>query len=239
MDNDDLGLQERSFDEILSYDEIALVKMAMLDAADQGVILTVPDSCSFSISSTKVPTVIADKGVAAPYMLSEGPTAEMLNPHVALFDITFDSIANLVPFLEEVMKGGRGLFVMAPRITREVHSTLALNKLRGTFDAVVVECPRFDPFYEAVASLTGATVFDGDSLADFTLEMAGSASQVVADRGRTLVINDIDSQSSCMTPLVRVGGTSDEVEVKMRAIREMAADSGRALDVIELESCSF
>lgn len=231
---------ERSFAEEkegLDCEEKALVKKALLGAAGQGAILIAPDPLSFSISLTDAPPIVmGSMGVAAPYMLSGNPSVELGDPFVILLNAVLDRIEDIVPFLEEAMKWSSNVFVVAPDIAREVHATFLLNRLRGTLNVVTVESPRYNPFYNEVALLTGATVLDVSK--GVSLEMAGRANRVIADRTSTVIIGNESGKSPHLVPLIRIGSASEaELDSKKKAITELVAKSGGDIKIVELQEC--
>lgn len=86
-----------------------------------------------------------DKGYISPYMVSDREKMEcvMENPYVLVTDQKINNVQEILPLLEQIVQSNRSLLIIADDLENEVVSTLALNKLRGTFNVVATKAPGF------------------------------------------------------------------------------------------------
>ncbi len=206
-----------------------LIAEAMEKVGKDGVI-TVEESKSLGTTLDVVEGMQFDRGYLSPYMVNDAEKMEavMDNPYILLTDKKITSIADLVPLLEQIMKQGRSLLIVAEDVEGEALATLVVNKLRGTIDAVAVKAPGFGDrrkaMVEDIAILTGATVISeelGYVLSEATLDMLGGAATVKVDKDNTVIVNGM--------------GESSEIEARVATIRKQAEDSDSEFDTEKLQ----
>ncbi len=137
-----------------------------------------------------------DRGYLSPYMANdmEKMEATMEKPLVLLTDKKISNIQDLMPILEQVVKTGQKLLIVAEDIEGEALATLVVNKLRGVIDCVAVKAPGFGDrrkaMMEDLAILTGGTVISeelGFDLKEATLDLLGQAASVKVDKDNTII----------------------------------------------------
>ncbi|MEG1923006.1 MAG: chaperonin GroEL [Clostridia bacterium] len=174
-----------------------LISEAMEKVGTDGVI-TVEESKTMKTELTVVEGMQFDRGYASPYMATnlEKMEAELDNPLILITDKKISVIQDLLPLLEQIVKSGRKLLIIAEDVEGEALTTLVLNKLRGTFNCVAVKAPGFGDrrkaMLEDIASLTGATVITdelGLDIKEATLEMLGQAKSVRVDKDNTTIVD--------------------------------------------------
>lgn len=179
-----------------------LIADAMEKVGDDGVI-TVEESKTMDTSLETVEGMQFDRGYISPYMVTDPDKMEavMSNPYVFITDRKITLIADIMPVLEQVVKQGRELLIIAEDIEGEALATLVVNRLRGTFKAVAVKAPGFGDRRKAmlqdIAILTGATVISeevGRKLESATLDDLGSASQVRVTKELTTIVDGAGSK---------------------------------------------
>ena len=182
----------------------ALIAEAMEKVGKDGVI-TVEESKSLGTTLDVVEGMQFDRGYLSAYMVSdtEKMEANLENPLILITDKKITNIQDLVPILEQVMKQGRKLLIIAEDVEGEALATLVVNKLRGVIDVVAVKAPgygeRRKAMLEDIAVLTGATVIASDlgyELKEITMDMLGTASTVKVDKDNTVIVGGIGDKEA-------------------------------------------
>ncbi len=183
---------------------------AMDVVGNEGAI-SVEESQTFGLEIEVVEGMQYDRGYISPYMATdmERMEAVLKDPYILLADQKISSIQDFVPLLEEVMKSGRPLFLVAEDVEGEALATILLNKLRGTLNCVAIKAPGFGDrrkrILEDIAAVTGAQVIDKDfgmTMADATVDMMGHAKTVKVTKDASLIVDgsgdkkDIDDRVS-------------------------------------------
>lgn len=174
-----------------------LIAEAMEKVSTDGVI-TVEESKTAETYSEVVEGMQFDRGYVTPYMVTDTEKMEaVLDDAVVLItDKKIAVIQDLLPLLEQIVKSGRKLLIIAEDIEGEALSTLIVNRLRGTFTCVAVKAPGFGDrrkeMLQDIAILTGGTVISeevGLELKDATLEMLGQARQIKVNKETTTIVD--------------------------------------------------
>ena len=184
---------------ISSGDEVIgqLIAEAMEKVSQNGVI-TIEESKTAETYSEVVEGMQFDRGYLSPYMATDMEKMEAVLDD-ALILITDKKIANIqeiLPLLEQVVKAGRKLLIVAEDIEGEALATIILNKLRGTFVCVCVKAPGFGDrrkeMLQDIAILTGGQVISADlgmELQTADLNMLGQARQVKVTKENTVIVD--------------------------------------------------
>lgn len=139
-----------------------------------------------------------DRGYLSPYMSTnmEKMEAELEDCYILLTDKKVSNVQEILPLLEQVVKNGLKLLIVADDIEGEALTTLIVNKLRGTFNCVAVKAPSYGDkrkdILEDIAVLTGATLLSeekGYNLSEATLEMLGRAKTVKVTKDTTTIVD--------------------------------------------------
>jgi chaperonin GroEL len=138
-----------------------------------------------------------DKGYASPYFVTipERMEAEVVSPYILITDKKISAVSDILPALENIVKVSRNFVIIADDVDGEALATLVVNKLKGTFNALVVKAPGFGDrrkaMLEDIAVLTGGTVISEDTgrkLDSVTAEDCGQADKVWADKDNCRII---------------------------------------------------
>lgn len=184
---------------ISAGDEIIGKKIAeAMEAVGKDGAISVEESQTFGIDIDIVQGMQYDRGYISPYMATDTERMEavLADPFVLLTDLKVSSIQDLIPLLEQVMKSGRPLLIVAEDVEGEALGTLLLNKLRGTLNVVAIKAPGFGDrrsrILEDIAVVTGGKVVSKDfgmTLADVKLEDLGTAKTVKVTKDTTVIID--------------------------------------------------
>lgn len=174
-----------------------LIAEAMEKVTTDGVI-TVEESKTAETYSEVVEGMMFDRGYIAPYMVTdtEKMVAEIDDALILITDKKISNIQEILPLLEEIVKTGRKLLIIAEDIEGEALTTLVLNKLRGTFTCIGVKAPGFGDrrkeMLQDIAILTGGQVISADfglELKEVTMDQLGRARQVKVDKENTIIVD--------------------------------------------------
>ena len=184
---------------ISSGDEVIgkLISEAMEKVSQNGVI-TIEESKTAETYSDVVEGMQFDRGYLSPYMVTDTDKMEAVidDALILITDKKISNIQDILPLLENIVKAGRKLLIIAEDVEGEALATIILNKLRGTFTCICVKAPGFGDrrkeMLQDIAVLTGGTVISSDlgmELKDATVEMLGQAHQVKVSKENTVIVD--------------------------------------------------
>ncbi len=173
-----------------------LVADAMDKVGSEGVI-TVEESKTTETALEVVEGMQFDRGFLSPYFITnpEKMEAAMEDALVLISDRKIGVLKDLLPLLDEVVKSGRPLLVVAEDVEGEALATLIVNHLRGSLKSCAVKAPGFGDrrkaMLEDIAVLTGGQVVSEDiglKLEHVTVGQLGRAKRIVVDKENTTII---------------------------------------------------
>lgn len=138
-----------------------------------------------------------DRGFASAYFATDADkmTAEVEDAYILITDKKITAVSDLLPFLEKFVKVSKNLVIIADEVEGEALATLVVNKLKGTFNSLVVKAPGFGDrrkeMLEDIAILTGGTVISedlGKKFENVEVEDCGRADKVKSDKENTSII---------------------------------------------------
>ena len=201
--------------------EVGKLIAEVMAAVGEDGIVTVEESQTLGLEKDIVEGLQLDKGYVSPYMVTDTTRMEAVydNAPILITDKKISSIQELLPLLEKMAaEGKKDLVIIAEDVDGEALTTLVLNKLRGTFNAVAVKAPAFGDrrkaMLEDIAVLTGGQVITeelGLKLEDATVEMLGEARKVIATKDDTTIV---EGKGSAAALKERVG----QIKAQMKAI---------------------
>ncbi|MEU1333000.1 chaperonin GroEL [Streptomyces sp. NPDC005865] len=176
-----------------------LIAEAMDKVGKDGVI-TVEESNTFGLELDFTEGMAFDKGYLSPYMVSDQERMEAVldDPYILIHQGKISSIQDLLPLLEKVIQANasKPLLIIAEDVEGEALSTLVVNKIRGTFNAVAVKAPGFGDRRKAmlgdIATLTGGTVIAeevGLKIDQVGLDVLGTARRVTITKDDTTIVD--------------------------------------------------
>ncbi|MBR3171993.1 MAG: chaperonin GroEL [Lachnospiraceae bacterium] len=179
-------------------DEVGdMIADAMEKVSKDGVI-TIEESKTMLTELDLVEGMQFDRGYISAYMCSdmEKMEANLEDPYVLIVDKKISNIQDLLPVLEQIVKSGAQLLIIAEDIEGEALTTLIVNKLRGTFNVVAVKSPgygdRRKDMLRDIAILTGGEVVSdelGIELKDVTMAQLGRAKSVKVTKDNTIIVD--------------------------------------------------
>ncbi|MCC3773438.1 chaperonin GroEL [Streptomyces sp. UNOB3_S3] len=192
-----------------------LIAEAMDKVGKDGVI-TVEESNTFGLELDFTEGMAFDKGYLSPYMVTDQERMEAVldDPYILIHQGKISAIQDLLPLLEKIIQAGgsKPLLIIAEDVEGEALSTLVVNKIRGTFNAVAVKAPGFGDRRKAMlgdmATLTGATVIAeevGLKLDQAGLDVLGTARRVTVTKDDTTIVDG--------------GGNSEDVQGRVAQIK--------------------
>ena len=199
---------------ISSGDEIIgnLISEAM-DKVSQNGVITIEESKTAETYSDVVEGMQFDRGYLSPYMVTDTDKMEAVldDALILITDKKISNIQDLLPLLEQIVKAGRKLLIVAEDVEGEAVATIILNKLRGTFTCVCVKAPGFGDrrkeMLQDIATLTGGQVISSDlgmELKDATLQMLGQAHQVKVTKENTTIVDGAGSKADIKARVAQI-----------------------------------
>ncbi|GGK65218.1 chaperonin GroEL [Ornithinimicrobium pekingense] len=175
------------------------------DKVGKDGVITVEESSTTALELDFTEGMQFDKGYLSPYFVSDAERMESVleDALVLLHQGKISAVADLLPLLEKVVGAGKPLLIIAEDVDGEALSTLVVNKIRGTFNAVAVKAPGFGDRRKAMlqdmAILTGGQVVAeevGLKLDQVGLEVLGTARRVVSTKDSTTIIEGAGDQQA-------------------------------------------
>ena len=222
-----------------------IAKVAAISAGDEEVgnlvaddmekvskdgVITVEESKTMKTELDLVEGMQFDRGYVSAYMSTdmEKMVAELSDPYILITDKKISNIQDILPILEEIVKSGASLLIIAEDVEGEALTTLIVNKLRGTFNVVAVKAPgygdRRKDMLQDIAILTGGTVISselGYELKDTTLDQLGRAKSVKVTKDNTTIVDG--------------EGSSDSIKERVALIKTQLAETTSEFDKEKLQ----
>ena len=206
-----------------------MIADAMEKVSNDGVI-TVEESKSMHTELELVEGMQFDRGYLSAYMSTdmEKMVANLDNPYILITDKKISNIQEILPLLEEIVKMGAKLLIIAEDVEGEALTTLIVNKLRGTFNCVAVKAPGFGDrrkeMLKDIAVLTGGTVVSselGIDLKDATVDMLGRARSANVTKENTVIVDGL--------------GDKDQIEARVSQIKAQLEETTSEFDREKLQ----
>ena len=202
-------------------DEVGeMVADAMEKVTNDGVI-TIEESKTMKTELDLVEGMQFDRGYISAYMCTdmEKMEATLDDPYILITDKKIANINDILPLLEQIVKTGAKLLIIAEDIEGEALTTLIVNKLRGTFSVVGVKAPgygdRRKEMLKDIAILTGGTVISdelGLDLKDATMEQLGRAKSVKVQKENTIIVDGLGDKKAIADRVAQIKGQIEETK---------------------------
>ena len=160
-----------------------------------------------------------DRGYISPYMVTDTDKMEAVidDAYILITDKKISNIQEILPLLEQIVKAGQKLVIIAEDVEGEALSTILVNKLRGTFTCVCVKAPGFGDrrkeMLQDIATLTGGEVITSDlglELKDTQINQLGRAKQVKVSKENTIIVDGAGDKEAIKS---RVAQIKSQIEV--------------------------
>ena len=211
-------------------DEVGeMVAEAMEKVSKDGVI-TIEESKTMKTELDLVEGMQFDRGYISAYMATDMDKMETVldDPYILITDKKISNIQDLLPVLEQIVKTGAKLLIIAEDIEGEALTTLIVNKLRGTFSVCAVKAPgygdRRKEMLKDIAVLTNGTVISdelGLELKDVTMEQLGRAKSVKVQKETTVIVDGL--------------GDKEEIAARVAQIKRQIAETTSEFDKEKLQ----
>ena len=206
-----------------------LVADAMEKVSNDGVI-TIEESKTMKTELDVVEGMQFDRGYISAYMATDMDKMEAVldNPYILITDKKISNIQEVLPLLEQIVKTGAKLLIIAEDVEGEALTTLIVNKLRGTFNVVAVKAPgygdRRKEMLKDIAILTGGKVISeevGLELCDVMLEDLGRAKSVKVQKENTVIVDG--------------NGSKADIDARINQIKVQLAETTSEFDKEKLQ----
>ena len=224
---------------ISSGDEVigSLIAEAMEKVSQNGVI-TIEESKTAETYSDVVEGMQFDRGYLSPYMATDMDKMEAVidDALILITDKKITNIQEILPLLEQIVKAGRKLLIIAEDVEGEALATIILNKLRGTFTCVCVKAPGFGDrrkeMLQDIAILTGGQVISselGMELKECSRSnMLGQAHQVKVTKENTIIVDGAGDAAAIKARTAQIEHQIERHHLRVRQ-GEAAGASGKAV----------
>jgi chaperonin GroEL len=191
---------------------------AMKKVGNDGVI-TVEEAKSLETELDVVEGMQFDRGYISPYFVTnaEKMVAELEDPYILIYEKKLSSLQALINLLEQIVKSGRPLLLIAEDVEGEVLATLVVNRLRGGLKVAAVKAPGFGDrrkaMLEDIAVLTGGQLISeelGIKLENVTLDMLGRAKRVRIEKENTTIIDGAGRKEDIQARIAQIRAQIEE-----------------------------
>ena len=192
-----------------------LIAEAMDKVGASGVI-TIEESKTAETGLEVVEGMQFDRGYISPYMVTDTDKMEAVidDPYILITDKKISSIQEILPLLEQIVKGGQKLFIIAEDVEGDALSTLLVNRLRGSFNCVCVKAPGFGDrrkeMLKDIAILTGGTYISSElnmNLPDTQITDLGPARQIKVTKDNTVIVDGAGDANELKARIAEIKNT--------------------------------
>ena len=196
-----------------SDDEVGTMVADAMEKVSKDGVITIEESKTMKTELDLVEGMQFDRGYLSAYMCTDMDKMEanLDDPYVLITDKKISNIQDLLPLLEQVVKMGARLLIIAEDVEGEALTTLIVNKLRGTFNVVAVKAPgygdRRKEMLQDIAILTGGTVISeevGLDLKDATMEQLGRAKSVKVQKENTIIVDGMGDKDTIAARVAQI-----------------------------------
>ena len=179
-------------------EEIGKLLAEAMEKVTAAGVITIEESKTAETGLDVVEGMQFDRGYISPYMVTDTDKMEAVvdDPYLLITDKKISSIQDILPVLEQIVKAGQKLVIIAEDVEGDALSTLLVNRLRGSFNCVCVKAPGFGDrrkeMLRDIAILTGGTYFASElnmNLQEAQLSDLGRARQIKVNKDTTVIVD--------------------------------------------------
>ena len=192
-----------------------LIAEAMDKVGASGVI-TIEESKTAETGLEVVEGMQFDRGYISPYMVTDTDKMEAVidDPYILITDKKISSIQEILPLLEQIVKTGKKLVIIAEDVEGDALATLLVNRLRGSFNCVCVKAPGFGDrrkeMLKDIAILTGGTYISSElnmNLPDTQITDLGTARQIKVTKDNTVIVDGAGDANEIKARIAEIKNT--------------------------------
>ena len=192
-----------------------LIAEAMDKVGASGVI-TIEESKTAETGLEVVEGMQFDRGYISPYMVTDTDKMEAVidDPYILITDKKISSIQEILPLLEQIVKTGKKLVIIAEDVEGDALATLLVNRLRGNFTCVGVKAPGFGDrrkeMLKDIAILTGGTYISSElnmNLPDTQIADLGTARQIKVTKDNTVIVDGAGDANEIKARIAEIKNT--------------------------------
>jgi chaperonin GroEL len=184
-----------------------------MEAVGKDGVITVEESKSAETTLETVQGMQFDRGYLSPYFITNTDKMECVleEPYILIYEKKVSNVKDLLPVLEQVVRAGRPILIIAEDVEAEALATLVVNHLKGVIRACAVKAPGFGQrrkeYLQDIAILTNGTAITeelGIKLESVTLDMLGRADKVIVDKDNTTIVGGKGSKEAIQARIEQI-----------------------------------
>ena len=187
-----------------------------LDKVGASGVITIEESKTAETGLEVVEGMQFDRGYISPYMVTDTDKMEAVidDPYILITDKKISSIQEILPLLEQIVKTGKKLVIIAEDVEGDALATLLVNRLRGNFTCVCVKAPGFGDrrkeMLKDIAILTGGTYISSElnmNLPDTQITDLGTARQIKVTKDNTVIVDGAGDANEIKARIAEIKNT--------------------------------
>ncbi|RMH80907.1 MAG: chaperonin GroEL [Acidobacteria bacterium] len=193
--------------------EIGKIIADAMEAVGKDGVITVEESKSAQTTLESVQGMQFDRGYLSPYFITNPDKMEAVleDPYILIYEKKISNVKDLLPLLEQVVRMGKPILIIAEDVEAEALATLVVNHIKGVIRACAVKAPGFGQrrkdYLQDIAILTGGTAITeelGIKLESVTPDMLGRADKVIVDKDNTTIVGGRGSKEAIQARIEQI-----------------------------------